>query len=104
MGLGKVESVGPILAVPPLDPDRFLTRRSDPAEWIRYGGRLRRCIGAAFATMETRVVLRTLLRHYVVRTSTARDEGRQSRGVSIAPARGALVRVRRRRSKASDRL
>ena len=86
------------------DPDRFLSRRPDPAERIRYGGGVRRCIGAAFVTMETRVVLRILLRDYVVSPSTAPDEGRQSRGVSIAPARGALVRVRRRRSEASDRL
>ena len=86
------------------DPDRFLTRRPDPAERIRYGGGVRRCIGAAFVTMETRVVLRILLRDYVVSPSTAPDKGRQSHGVSIAPARGALVRVRRRRSEASDRL
>src|SRR5690242_18465995 len=39
------------------DPDRFIARRPDPAEWIPYGGGVRRCIGAAFATMEIRVVL-----------------------------------------------
>jgi hypothetical protein len=44
------------------DPDRFISRHPDPAEWIPYGGGVRRCIGAAFATMEIRVVLRTLLR------------------------------------------
>ncbi|HEY6647734.1 MAG TPA: cytochrome P450 [Mycobacterium sp.] len=78
------------------DPDRFMSRRPDPAEWIPYGGGVRRCIGAAFATMEVRVVLRTLLRTYTIHPSTARDEGRRSRGVAIAPSRGALVRVRRR--------
>jgi cytochrome P450 family 138 len=70
------------------DPDRFLTRLPDPAEWIPYGGGIRRCIGAAFATMEMRVVLRTLLRNYVISPSSARDERWQSRGVAIAPARG----------------
>jgi len=78
------------------DPDRFISRRPDPAEWIPYGGGVRRCIGAAFATMEIRLVLRTLLRDYTIHPSTAHDEGRQSRGVAIAPSRGALVRVRRR--------
>ncbi len=78
------------------DPDRFISRRPDPAEWIPYGGGVRRCIGAAFATMEIRVVLRTLLRDYVISPSNARDEGWQSRGVTLAPSRGALVRVRRR--------
>jgi cytochrome P450 len=78
------------------DPDRFIPRSPDPAEWIPYGGGVRRCIGAAFATMEIRVVLRTLLRDYVISPSNARDEGWQSRGVTLAPSRGALVRVRRR--------
>ena len=73
------------------DPDRFISRRPDPAEWIPYGGGVRRCIGAAFATMEIRVVLRTLLRDYVISPSNARDEGWQSRGVALAPARGARV-------------
>jgi cytochrome P450 len=78
------------------DPDRFMSRRPDPAEWIPYGGGVRRCIGAAFATMEIRVVLRTLLRYYVISPSSARDEGWRSRGVAIAPSRGADVRVRPR--------
>jgi cytochrome P450 len=78
------------------DPDRFMSRHPDPAEWIPYGGGVRRCIGAAFATMEIRVVLRTLLCGFVISPSDARDEGRRSRGVAIAPSRGALVRVRRR--------
>lgn len=78
------------------DPDRFMSRRPDPAEWIPYGGGVRRCIGAAFATMEIRIVLRTLLRDYTIRPSNARDEGWKSRSVALAPSRGALVRVRRR--------
>ena len=86
MGLGTVES-----DARRFDPDRFISRRPDPAEWIPYGGGVRRCIGAAFATMEIRVVLRTLLRDYVISPSNARDEGWQSRGVALAPARGARV-------------
>ena len=79
------------------DADRFLTRPPDPTEFIPYGGGVRRCIGAAFATMEMRVVLRTLLRTFVISPSTARDERQQSRRVSITPSRGARVRVRPRR-------
>jgi cytochrome P450 len=78
------------------DPGRFTAQRPDPAQWIPYGGGVRRCIGAAFATMEMRIVLRTLLRDYAIQASSARDEGWQTRGVALAPARGALVRVRRR--------
>jgi cytochrome P450 family 138 len=78
------------------DPDRFVSRPPDPTQWIPYGGGARRCIGAAFANMEIRVVLRTLLRNYVIRPSSARDEGSLSRGVAIAPSRGARVRIQPR--------
>ncbi len=78
------------------DPHRFLSRSPDPAEWIPYGGGIRRCIGAAFATMEMRVVLRTLLRDYTISPSSDRDERWRSRGVAIAPARGARVRIQPR--------
>jgi cytochrome P450 len=83
------------------DPDRFISRPPDPAEWIPYGGGVRRCIGAAFATMEMRIVLRTLLRDYVIRPTDGRDEPSRSRGVAIAPARGALVRIEPRRGAAT---
>jgi cytochrome P450 len=79
------------------NPDRFIDQRPDPVQWIPYGGGVRRCIGAAFATMELRVVLRTLLRDYVILPSRARDERWLSRGVAIAPSRGARVQVRPRR-------
>ncbi len=78
------------------DPDRFLDRPPNPSEWMPYGGGVRRCIGAAFATMEMRVVLRTLLRDYVIEPTDAPDEGFRSRGVAIAPDRGARVQVRSR--------
>ncbi|SBS72327.1 putative cytochrome P450 138 [uncultured Mycobacterium sp.] len=78
------------------DPDRFLSRSPDPAEWIPYGGGIRRCIGAAFANMEMRVVLRTLLRDHTISPTGARGEKQMSRGVAIAPAKGALVTVRSR--------
>ena len=79
------------------NPDRFLTNPPDSMAFIPYGGGIRRCIGAAFANMEMRIVIRTLLRHYVIRPSTARDERWQSNRVSITPARGARVRVQPRR-------
>ncbi len=78
------------------DPDRFLTKPPDPMAFIPYGGGIRRCIGAAFANMEMRIVIRTLLRNYVISPSNARDERWQSNRVSITPARGARVRVTKR--------
>jgi cytochrome P450 family 138 len=61
------------------DPDRFIARPPDPAQWIPYGGGVRRCIGAAFANVEIRVVPRTLLRDCVIAPSSDREEGCRSR-------------------------
>ena len=36
----------------------------NPFAWIAFGGGMNRCIGAAFATMEMDVALRTLLREF----------------------------------------
>ena len=42
-------------------PERFLDKKPDPYAWIPFGGGARRCIGMAFALLEMRVVLATLL-------------------------------------------
>ncbi|MBJ7290417.1 cytochrome P450 [Williamsia sp.] len=78
------------------DPDRFLGARPDPHEWIPFGGGVRRCIGAAFATMELHTVLRTLLTDYSIEPTLAPDESWYSRGVAFAPGSGGRIVVRRR--------
>lgn len=78
------------------DPDRFVGVRPDPAEWIPFGGGTRRCIGAAFAQMELRVVLRTLLRGHRLIPTTAPDERWRFKGIAFAPAHGGRVLLRRR--------
>lgn len=42
-------------------PERFLERKFSPFEFVPFGGGHRRCIGAAFALAEMRLVLRTFL-------------------------------------------
>lgn len=79
------------------DPDRFVGVRPDPAEWIPFGGGTRRCIGAAFAQMELRVVLRTVLRDYELVPTGAPDERWRFKGVAYAPADGGMVLLRPRR-------
>jgi cytochrome P450 len=44
-------------------PERFLTRSYSPFEFLPFGGGNRRCIGAAFALYEMKLVLATLLLH-----------------------------------------
>ena len=78
------------------DPDRFLGVRPDPAEWIPFGGGARRCIGAAFAQMELRVALRTVLRHYTLEPTGAAGERCRVKGVTVVPAGGGKVALRPR--------
>jgi cytochrome P450 len=83
------------------DPDRFVGARPDTYGWIPFGGGVRRCIGAAFATMELNVVLRTLLRDFTLVPTDEPDERWHSRGVAIAPGRKGLAVVHRRARGAS---
>ena len=78
------------------DPDRFIGKRPSTFAFIPFGGGTRRCVGAAFANVEMDVVLRTVLRHFVIGTSTAPDEKIHSRGVAYTPKSGGRVVMRRR--------
>jgi cytochrome P450 len=78
------------------DPHRFAGARPDLYQWIPFGGGTRRCLGAAFATMEMTVVLRTLLRDFELVPAADPSERWHSRGVAYAPAKGGRAVVRRR--------
>ncbi|MFE4461119.1 cytochrome P450, partial [Nocardia tengchongensis] len=78
------------------DPDRFLDARPGTFNWIPFGGGARRCIGAAFATMEMNVVLRVLLRDFTLAPTDAPDERTHFRGVALAPAKKGRAVVYRR--------
>lgn len=78
------------------DPQRFLGNRPPTFAWIPFGGGTRRCVGAAFANVEMDVVLRTVLRHFVLETTTAPGEKWHSRGVAFTPKNGGRMIVRRR--------
>jgi cytochrome P450 len=69
-------------------PERFLEGAPEAYTWIPFGGGVRRCLGAAFAQLEMRVVLSTVLRQAVLRAPRAKDETARFRGVTILPARG----------------
>lgn len=72
------------------DPQRFIGNRP-PLAWVPYGGGTRRCVGAVFANVEMDVVLRTVLRHFTLATTTAPGEKVHSRGVAFTPKRGGRV-------------
>jgi cytochrome P450 len=77
-------------------PQRFLDQRPDPAIWLPFGGGVRRCLGATFALVEMRTVLREVLRRVELAASTAPGEPVRPRHVTMVPRHGAMVTVRRR--------
>jgi len=77
-------------------PERFLNANPGTYSWIPFGGGRRRCLGAGFAQMEARTVLRTLLRAATVVPTTRRAERVVRSTVTIVPARGGRVTLRRR--------
>jgi cytochrome P450 len=79
-------------------PERFLDGSPPPYTWIPFGGGVRRCIGAAFATLEMKVVLRTVLERVELVPARQADESTRMSGVMLLPARGGEVVVRARRA------
>ncbi len=74
------------------DPERFLpSGKSSTYTWIPFGGGRRRCIGAAFASFEMRVALRTILARTTLRADRAQDEEVRNHHITLVPARGARV-------------
>jgi cytochrome P450 len=77
-------------------PERFLDGAAESYSWIPFGGGVRRCIGASFAQVEMRVVLREVLRRARLRAPSQRPERAQVRHVTVIPARGCRVVVEER--------
>jgi cytochrome P450 len=69
-------------------PERFLDGGPETYGWIPFGGGTRRCLGAAFASFEMKVVLRTILRRTVLRPGTDRPEPFGHRNVTLSPRHG----------------
>jgi cytochrome P450 family 135 len=76
------------------DPDRMVGATLGPTTWLPFGGGNRRCLGATFAMVEMRVVLREVLRRVELATTTAAGERQKVKHVILVPHRGARVRVR----------
>ena len=77
-------------------PERFLDGGPDTYSWIPFGGGTRRCIGAAFAQLEMRVVLRTVLGQAELRPATDQAEPIVRRNVTLSPRNGTpAILVRR---------
>ncbi len=72
-------------------PERFLERSPSTYAWIPFGGGIRRCLGAAFAEMEMRVVLSEILRRRAPRAATRHAERVARRNVTFSPRNGTRI-------------
>jgi cytochrome P450 family 135 len=77
------------------DPERFAGQPPDSSVWLPFGGGNRRCLGAAFASTEMRVVLREILRRTDLATTAARAEPAKVRHVTLTPRKGARITIHR---------
>jgi cytochrome P450 len=83
-------------------PERFLDGEGggevNTFSWIPFGGGIRRCIGASFALLEMKLILRTVLGELepTLERRWRRGEWNRRRAVTLVPAAGARVVWRRR--------
>ena len=79
-------------------PERFLQQDSpEPLTWIPFGGGVRRCLGAGFATLEMEVVTRTILQHCELSPARSREDSQRRRAITLFPRHGTRVMLHRRR-------
>ena len=74
-------------------PERFLgpEPQGGTYTWIPFGGGVRRCLGAAFALMELRVVLAELAARAAAAPARPEREPTARRAITLIPGRGAEV-------------
>jgi cytochrome P450 len=72
-------------------PQRFLDGAPEPYTWLPFGGGTRRCLGAAFAALEMREVLRAVAGRFRLRPDRPAGERMRRRSITLAPARGGTV-------------
>jgi cytochrome P450 len=76
-------------------PERFLGKGPQTYTWLPFGGGVRRCVGASFATAEMKVVLRTILTRATLRPASPEPEPPVPRAVTFAPKHGAMAVLER---------
>ncbi len=77
-------------------PERWLDRKPGTYEWLPFGGGIRRCLGAALAMAEQRVVLEAMARRLDLEAAEPEPERALHRNVTMIPRHGARVVIRSR--------
>lgn len=75
-------------------PERFLGVKPGTYTWLAFGGGTRRCLGAALAMAEQRIVLRAIAERVDLAAADPRPEREQHRNVTMIPSGGGTVVVR----------
>jgi cytochrome P450 len=76
-------------------PERFLERKYGPHEYMPFGGGHRRCLGAAFAEFELKIVLAVAVREFAFDLLDRDPPRAVRRNITMAPSTGIPVVVRR---------
>jgi cytochrome P450 len=76
-------------------PERFLDGKADNYAWIPFGGGVRRCVGAAFAEFEMRIVLREFVERAQLSAPDPKPERVRIRHITLAPGKGTRVVLER---------
>jgi cytochrome P450 len=79
-------------------PERFVGEKPGTYTWIPFGGGRRRCIGAAFATLEMKTVLRSVFARYRIAPGAEAPELTRRRAITVSPKRGGRTIFRDRAS------
>jgi cytochrome P450 len=74
-------------------PERFLGRKPGAHEWLPFGGGTRRCLGAALAMEELRIVVPEIVRRADLVVDDPAPERPIHRNVTMIPGRGGRVRA-----------
>ncbi len=72
-------------------PERFLGKRYTPYEYFPFGGGVRRCIGASFATFEMKIVLSEILSRVSLRAAPGSRVKVTVRAITLSPSEGMPV-------------
>jgi len=84
-------------------PERFLEGQPPNYTWIPFGSGVRRCVAAAFAQLEMKRVMQTVLEEVELSPASAGSQRARRSSVAFAPGDQAPVIVTRRRSQEGKR-
>lgn len=74
-------------------PERCFDGSINSANWLPFGGGVRRCIGAGFSLMESVEILRRILQTWRLEAVNQKPESTKTRHITLVPGLGALAVV-----------